>query len=134
MIDVDIGQLMTEEVVTVTKSQTLTDAGVAMTGADIKSVIVSDTDGRPIGILTSTDFVEMAADGNTPSESSVGGYMTYDIVTTTPDTPVREAANLMVEHNISHLPVVQDDGRLTGMVTTTDVAAYVSGINDLLPE
>lgn len=134
MIDVDIGQLMTEELVTVNKSQPLTDAGLAMTEADIKSVIVSDTDDCPIGILTSTDFVRMAADGNTPAESSVAEYMTDDIVTATPDTSVNAAADLMVEQNISHLPVVQDDGRLIGIVTTTDVAAYVSGLNELLPE
>jgi CBS domain-containing protein len=134
MIDVEIGQIMTETVVTVTESQSLVDAGAVMTDADIKSAIVSDAEDRPIGILTSTDFVDLAADGDTPAESSVGTYMTDDIVTATPDTPVREAANLMVEHNISHLPVVQDDDRLTGMVTTTDVAAYVSGLNDLLPE
>lgn len=134
MIDVYIGQLMTEDLITVEKSQTLADAGVAMTEADIKSVIVSDADERPIGILTSTDFVRMAADGNTPTESSIGDYMTSDIVTTTPDTPVDEAADLMVKHNVSHLPVVRNDGRLTGIVTTTDVAVYVSGLNELLPE
>lgn len=134
MIDVHTGQIMTDELVTVTESQRLTDAGVAMTDADIKSVIVSDADDRPVGILTSTDFVQMAADGNTPVESSVGEYMTDDLVTATPDTPVDEAADLMIEHDISHLPIVGDDGRLTGIVTTTDVAAYVSGLDDLLPE
>ena len=133
MIDVEIKQLMTEKLVTVDRSESLADAGLVMTDADIKSVIVSDADNRPVGILTSTNFVEMAADDNTPSESRVADHMTDDIVTTSPDTPVREAADRMVEHNISHLPVVQDDGRLTGMVTTTDVAAYVSGLQDLLP-
>lgn len=134
MIDVRIGQIMSEELFTVNESQSLADAGTGMTDADIKSVVVSDTDDRPVGILTSTDFVRMAADRDPPTESSVGDYMTDDIVTTTPDTPVKEAADLMVNHEISHLPVVGDDGRLTGMVTTTDIAAYVSGLDDLLPE
>lgn len=133
MIDVEIGQIMTEAVVTVTESQSLTDAGAVMTDVGTKSVIVSDAAERPIGILTSTDFVDLAADGETPAERSVGTYMTDDIVTATPDTPVRDAANLMVEHDISHLPVVEDDGCLAGIVTTTDVAMYVSGLNDLLP-
>lgn len=133
MIDVEIGQLMTEELVTVNRSETLADAGVAMTDADIKSVIVSDTESRPVGILTSTDFVRMAADETTPAASSVDEYMTHDIVTATPGTPVKEAANLMIEQGISHLPVVDEDGRLAGIITTTDVAAYVSGLSDLLP-
>ncbi len=123
---------MTEDLITVNKSQNLSAAGETMTDADIKSVIVSDTDNRPVGILTSTDFVRMAADESTPSESTVSDYMTRDIVTTTADTDVHEAADLMLNNNISHLPVVQDDGRLTGIVTTTDVAAYVSRVEGLV--
>ena len=99
-----------------------------MTDAGIKSVIVIDLDARPIGILTSTDFVRVAAGRNTPAEVSVDEYMTRDIVTTTPETTVGDAANLMLEHNISHLPVVLDDNRFTGIVTNTDVAVYVSGL------
>lgn len=134
MIDLHIGDLMTEALVTVEESQSLAEAGATMTDAGIKSVIVSDEDDRPVGILTSTDFVRMAADGNRPAESTVGDYVTADIVTTAPETTVHDAADLMIDHDISHLPVVDDDGRLAGMVTTTDVAAYVSGLDELLPE
>jgi len=134
MIDLHVGEIVTEGLVTVTEAQSLTEAAVAMTDANIKSVIVVDGDDRPVGILTSTDFVEMAADGSTPPESSVSDYMTGDIVTTSPQTTVSEAADLMVDDDISHLPVVDDDDRLTGIVTTTDVAAYVSGLDELLPE
>lgn len=134
MIDLQVGQIMTEGAITVTEAHSLADAGATMTDADIKSVVVSDAEDRPVGILTSTDFVEVAADEASLSEQRVGDYMTDDIVTATPDTPVKTAADRMVERNVSHLPVVDDDGRLTGIVTTTDVAAYVSGLDDLLPE
>lgn len=132
MIDVFVGQIMTEDLVTVDQSQTLADAGETMTDANIKSVVVSDAEDYPVGILTSTDFVRMAADGNPPEESDVGEYMTPDIVTTTTDTPVNDAANLMLDHDISHLPVVRESGLLRGIVTTTDVAAYVSGLDDVI--
>jgi CBS domain-containing protein len=134
MIDIFVGQIMTEDLVTVDESQTLTDAGAVMTDADIKSVVVSDPDDQPVGILTSTDFVRMAANEDTPTESSVREYMTADIVSTTADTAVNEAADLMVEHDISHLPVVKEGGRLTGIVTTTDVATYVSGLEELVQD
>lgn len=131
MIDVFVGQIMTEDLVTLDKSQTLDEAGTAMIDADIKSVVVSSRDERPVGILTSTDFVRMAADGGPPGSSHISEYMTSDIVTTTADTAVNEAAELMIGNDISHLPVVQADGRLTGIITTTDVASYVSGLEDL---
>jgi CBS domain-containing protein len=132
MIDVYVDQIMTGDTVTVDRSQTLGEAGSIMRGADIKSVVVSDPEDRPVGILTSTDFVRAAADGNSPAETDVSDYMTRDVVTTAPDTDVHAAADLMMEHSVSHLPVVGDDGRLVGVVTTTDVAAYVAGADALI--
>jgi CBS domain-containing protein len=134
MIDIHVEEIMTADLVTITESQSLAAAGRVMTEAGIKSVIVSDSADRPLGILTSTDFVTMAGEGTSPAETSVGDHMTRDIVTTTPDTVVYDAADLMRDHNISHLPVVDEEGRLTGMVTTTDVATHVSGMQDLVEE
>lgn len=134
MIDIYVDEIMTEDLVTLTQSQSVAEAGRVMIDADIKSVVVRDDEDRPVGILTSTDFVQMAADEGAPSEVTIADYMTRDITTTTPDTVVHEAAELMRQHGISHLPVVGTDNRLTGIVTTTDVAAYVSGIEDLLED
>ena len=132
MIDVTVAQFMTEDLITVNKSQTLSEAGVTMADAEIKSVVVTDGADHPLGILTSTDFIQMAADETTPTAASVDEYMTHDIVTTTAETLVHDAAELMMEHDISHLPIVEDGGRLVGIVTTTDVAAYVSGLDGRL--
>ena len=132
MIDIYVDQIMTDDPITVEKSQPISEAGAVMIEAGIKSVIVSDSDGRPVGILTSTDVLQMAADGTAPTAVRIAECMTRDIVTTTPDTPVNEAANRMLENDISHLPVVRDGGQLIGIVSTTDVAAYVSGSSNLL--
>jgi CBS domain-containing protein len=134
MIDIHVEEIMTEDLVTITESQSLAAAGRIMTEAGIKSVIVSDTADRPLGILTSTDFVQMAADESSPADATVADHMSRDIVTTTPDTVVYDAADQMLDHNISHLPVVDEEGQLTGMVTTTDVATHVSGMEDLVDE
>lgn len=134
MIDVHVGEIMTDEVVTITQSQSLVDASRVMVDANIKSVIVSDANDHPVGILTSTDFVRMAADGANPTEGSVAEHMTQDIVTIDSDAVVYEAADAMREQNISHLPVVENDGKLIGIVTTTDVAKYVSGMEEVAQE
>jgi CBS domain-containing protein len=134
MIEIQVEEIMSEDLVTVEESQSLVEAGKIMADADVKSVIVCDATEHPIGILTSTDFVEVAATETDPSSGIVADHMSGDIVTTTPETVVYEAADLMLDHNISHLPVVRDGGRLTGIVTTTDVAKYVSGMDKLLQE
>ena len=47
--------------------------------------------------------------------------MTTNVMTTTPDTPVRDAARRMARDWIRHLPVVDSEGRLVGMVSQRDI-------------
>ncbi len=51
----------------------------------------------------------------------VGWHMTTRLVTIDPDTPIMKARDLMKEHNISHLPVTDEKGRLVGLVTDRDI-------------
>lgn len=117
---------MTSPVLTVETEAPLDDAAAAMLDQGIKSVVAVDEDCRPEGILTSTDFVQLAADRAAAGETTVGDYMTQDIVTATSGEPVPEVAERMLDEAINHLPVVDPDGQVTGILTTTDLAAYVS--------
>jgi CBS domain-containing protein len=56
----------------------------------------------------------------------VGRYMTRDVVTVTPHTPLTRVARLMIDAHLHRVVVVDDAGRPTGIVTTTDVVAAVA--------
>lgn len=47
--------------------------------------------------------------------------MTMDVVTVAGDTPIRVAANLLIRHNISGVPVVREDSTLVGIITEKDI-------------
>jgi CBS domain-containing protein len=53
--------------------------------------------------------------------------MTTDIVTTTPDTPVRDAARIMAQHWIRHMPVVEN-GELVGMISQRDITGVFAAL------
>lgn len=57
--------------------------------------------------------------------------MTSPVVTVRPGTPVREVSGLMLEHRISGLPVVDEDGRLVGIITESDLLQKASGPSPL---
>ena len=57
----------------------------------------------------------------------VASLMSPDVKTVTPETLVEEAADLMLEHEIGSVVVVDDDGELRGILTRTDFVAIVSG-------
>ena len=112
---------MTEPVLTVEPSARLPEIAEAMRSQGINSIVAVDDGCRPVGILTSTDFV---ADG--ARDGTVGDHMTEAVVTTSPDTPARAVAELMCEHDISHVPVVEN-GEAVGLVSATDLTEHVAG-------
>jgi CBS domain-containing protein len=119
-----VSEIMTTPVLTVDPETSLDDIADAMLDQRIKSIAVIDDDCTPIGILTSTDFIEVVSAGQSGAELTVSEYMTTEIVTAPPEISVTQAAAEMVEHGISHLPIIED-GTVVGIVTSTDIAEYV---------
>lgn len=110
--------IMTVGVVTIDVGEAASAARAEMRGHRIRHLVVVEG-GRVVGILSERDFGsvgEDAARGDRP----VGELMTSDVVSATPATTVRQAANLMRGHTIGCLLVVQDE-ELLGLVTTTDL-------------
>jgi len=128
MDDVFVGRIMSSPVTTVAADANAKTVAKRMLDENISSVVVAAADGELQGILTSTDFVEIAAEGGDTTELAVSDYMTTDLVTVTANDSVEAAASLMLDHTVHHLPVVDETEGVVGMLTTTDMTAYVSGI------
>jgi len=127
MDDILVGSLMTSPVTTVSAATPAKDAAVLMLEEGISSAVVVDADNHLEGILTSTDFVAIAAADASADAFSVADYMTTDVVTTTVHESIEGVADLLIDHGIHHVPVVDDSEGVVGMVTTTDLTAYLSG-------
>ena len=118
----NIGDLMTEDVLTVAPEDTLGEAAAKMTERGIGAVIVSDF-GRMIGILSERDIMRAVADRIHSSEARVREWMTANPITATAETSTEEAARTMLEHGFRHLPVVDGD-RAVGIVSLRDLAEH----------
>jgi len=119
-----VSEFMTTPVLTVDADETLAAATEAMTAKGMHSLVVITEDCRPAGVFTSTDLMAAAADGDPLDETTVGDRMTTDVVTVAPDESIEGAAAVMREHDVSHLPVV--DEQVVGILTETDLATYLS--------
>jgi len=126
MDDVFVGRIMSSPVETIRPDEPIRAAAMRMREAGIGSLVVTD-DGELVGILTATDFLTVTADGAHVGTTTVADYMSTDVETTTVNTTVEAVADDIVAHEFHHLPVVDDDGGVVGMVTTRDIAAYVAG-------
>src|SRR5207247_10426489 len=88
----------------------------------ISSVVVKDGD-DVAGIITERDVVHAVAEGLDPAKVSVGERMTKDLATVDRRTDVADAARVMGERRIRHLPVL-DKGSLAGIVSIRDLASW----------
>lgn len=133
MDDIFVAQLMSSPVETVTPNTLVRDAAQNLLDEGIGSVIVVDGDNQLEGILTATDFVRIVAQKDPESESIVRDFMSTDVTTTTANTPIRDVADMMVERGFHHVPVVDDVEGVVGMITTTDLTAYLSHVQTPSP-
>ena len=112
---------MTPGVRSVSPSDSLTDAAVAMRDEDVGSLPVVAGD-RVVGIVTDRDIVVRAvAERADPQTLVVGDVSSGELVTVQPDENLDEALELMARHRVRRLPVVEN-GRLVGVVAQADVA------------
>jgi CBS domain-containing protein len=78
---------------------------------------------RLVGTLTDRDIVvRVVAEGKNPEEVSVREVASTDLVTVDPQQDLAEALRLMASNQIRRLPVVEEDGRLVGVLAQADVA------------
>jgi CBS domain-containing protein len=133
MEDIFVGRLMSSPVETVEPDTEVHVAAEKMLDEGIGSVIVTDEDGQLAGILTATDFVHISAEQRWAADATVETYMTTDVVTTTANEAVRDIADLMIDNGFHHVPVVDETEGVVGIITTTDITAYLSHVQTPSP-
>ncbi|QCS41460.1 CBS domain-containing protein [Natrinema versiforme] len=134
MEDIFVARVMSSSLHTVAPDTLVEDAAQEMLDNEIGSVVVVDDDNRLEGILTTTDFVKIVAEQKPKDQTPVSTYMSADVVTVTAQDSIRDAADTMVERGFHHIPVIDEDEGVIGMVTTSDLAGYISRVQSPSPE
>ncbi|HID53029.1 MAG TPA: CBS domain-containing protein, partial [Anaerolineae bacterium] len=107
--------------VTLRADDTLADAEALMSRYHISGVPITEDDGRLVGILTNRDirFVK-------PGQQPVSEFMTQEnLITASVGTTLEEAKEILHAHRIEKLPLVDENGRLKGLITVKDILKRV---------
>lgn len=100
----------------------VSEAAEILRDRDIGAVPVT-REGRLVGILTDRDIVtRIVADGLDPAEVPVEEAMTHDPFACRPADSMERVVEIMEERRVRRVPVVDDDGRLVGIVAQADLA------------
>jgi acetoin utilization protein AcuB len=125
-----VGRRMTRSVITISPETSMEEALNLMHSEHIRRVPVVDKHGALVGIITEMQLLKASpSDATTLSKFEMGGLMnkvkvetlmTTDVITVTEDTPLEEAAGIMVSKKIGGLPVVNGE-KVVGIITETDL-------------
>jgi len=113
-------ELIIRDVVTADPDQTVREVDEMMDREGVSGAPVVDDDGVVLGIISGTDIRPYLEVGE---YDAVREAMTDEVVTTTEDVTPRDALELMYEHKIERVPIVDDDDRLTGLITMAGILA-----------
>lgn len=126
---------MNTKMITCRKSDSLLFALTMLNKNKIARLVVTDNDGRPIGIISYDTFLrnsryfkleqqntrEYLLPKDSAKELLVSDLVGNELLTVESNDDLAKAARLMVEYNISGIPVVDENGNLEGVISATDV-------------
>ena len=117
-----VREVMTSNPCSIDAGKTVAYAAKMMRDEDVGIAPIVEGD-RLVGVLTDRDIaVRVVADGRDPEQVKVTEVASRDVVTLDPQQDLDEALRLMARNQVRRLPVVEEDGRLAGVVAQADVA------------
>jgi CBS domain-containing protein len=117
-----IRELMTDNPCAIDSEKPVAYAAKMMRDEDVGLAPIVEGD-RLVGTLTDRDIaIRVVAEGRDPESTKVADVASTDLVTVDPQQNLEEALRLMAEYQVRRLPVVEEDGRLVGVVAQADVA------------
>lgn len=122
----DIEQIVNhpDKLLTIKQDSTIAQAAKKMADNQIGCLLVFDQADKFVGVLSERDMLaKVLTTSRAPEETLVKDIMTYNVISCTMDTTIANVEKLMSEHNIRHVPIVEE-GIPVGMVSSRDSIAY----------
>jgi CBS domain-containing protein len=127
-----VAELMTSETTSMSADQTFGELVTMMANRSFHHVLVVDGDKNLCGVISDRDVLRVLARSPQWHSKQLSEIMTQEPVTTTPDMLISAAVREMLAKRISCLPVVGADGRLCGILTSTDLLKALERLQTLV--
>jgi len=116
-----VADIMTRKTITLNPHHGLTEVVSLMADRHFRHVVVVDTAGRIVGVVSDRDVLRALSRTSNWQTKDVGQIMTRDPFTVKGETLVSVAVAKIVSKRINCLPVLDDEEKICGIVTSTDL-------------
>ncbi len=129
-----VGDVMTKDVICINRHSSVHEAASLMRHHKIGSIVV--VSGQDVkGILTEGDIVrKIVAEGRDPENTSVSEIMSAPVIVIKTDEEIESAARYMKKKGVKRLPVINEEGKLMGIISETDIVRLLPSLLDLIEE
>lgn len=131
-----VGDIMSTDITSCHPRTPMRSVAQRMRNADVSALPVLDDEDHLVGIISQTDLVTLRAYREEWEEMFAEHVMVRNVLTTTPDTDIKKASDVMVSNKVHRLIVCEDDSqgkpRLVGILSMTDVVREMA--TDDVPE
>jgi CBS domain-containing protein len=118
----NIRDVMTSNPCSIDAKRSVAYAAKMMREEDVGLAPIVEDD-KLIGLLTDRDIaIRVVAEGRDPDQVKVRDVASTQLITVDPQQDLDEALRMMAKHQVRRLPVVEEDGRLVGVVAQADIA------------
>jgi len=119
-----VKDVMRKNVISIDSDMTVKDAAIMMADANVGCVVITRGN-APIGIITERDFVKRIVSQEMDLATTLADVMSFPLITVDCDDTVWDAAEIMKKNKIHKAPV-EEQGKLIGIITTTDIVKICS--------
>lgn len=116
-----VSDVMIRDTLSMQPEQSFAEVVGLMASRSFRHMLVVDEDDRLHGVISDRDVLRALSRTPDWGKKTVGDIMTRDVLTTTPECAISKAVRTMLEKRINCLPVIGTDGRVCGILTSTDL-------------
>jgi acetoin utilization protein AcuB len=127
-----VEDVMTKRLIMVRPDQTFADVVSLMANHSFRHFPVVESPGRLVGVISDRDILRAVARIKDWNSTYVHQFMSRDVVAVKPHTRLSHATGKMLSKRINCLPVIEDDGMICGIITTTDLLKVFRSIEESL--
>jgi len=119
--------VMRKDVVKSKSDISIKEAAIILQRRRIGSIVIVDDEDKCVGIVTERDIIRSIAH-NMPLETQISRIMTANPITVGLDSSIAEVKAIMVNHRIRHVPVVDSENKVVGIISARDLLEGLMGI------
>src|SRR5215469_17388737 len=131
MLMASVSDILRKKLESVEETTSIQEVAMKMKDRNVSSLVVVDTNGKPVGIVTERDIITKVCINDVPTSKVISNeIMSTPLITIEGNSSTSTAAEMMIKNDVRHLLVIDDRNKPIGIITPLDLTRNQGSIAD----